>query len=429
MHPKERRRGSTRRDFLLHSGGAAFALSGAGGLLAACSNSTSSGGGSASTGANGQKLGPLGLPLARPNVPVTLPRYEQPIASGLKPETGGDFVVYNYPDYIDPAVLKEFGKKYGVTVKVTPFDDITTGITKLASGTIVADVTEMTPDNMARVVAAKLIKPLNLDYIPNLQKNVWPHVADPFYDRGSRYSIPYTCYTTGIYWRADQITQDIPSMPNPFDIFWEAQAYKGRTTLISEVRETIALALLHRGETDINTEDPAKINRAVKDLQELYNICNVKVGDLQYTQIPEDKTWLSQGWSGDAVTGYLFYAGKKDKKALRYWHAPTGKGPVQNDCWCVCKSTKKPVLAHLFLNFMLDNGIAYKNFTEFNGYQPPLNEIQPDALIKNGIIPEWLSTAVVGPDDLGPTSLQEMTLTEQGQVLWQNGYSTFVSGA
>ena len=429
MHPKERRSGSTRRDFLLRSGGTAFALSGAGGLLAACSNSTNSGGGSASTGTNGKELGPLGLPLARPDVPVTLPRYEHPIESGLKPESGGDFVVYNYPDYIDPALLKEFGKRYGVSVKVTPFDDITTGITKLAAGTISADVTEMTPDNMARVVAAKLIKPLNLDYVPNLHKNVWPHVADPFYDKGSRYSIPYTCYTTGIYWRADQIKEDIPSLPNPFDIFWQAQAYKGRTTLISEVRETIALALLHRGETDINTEDPAKINRAVKDLQELDSICNVKVGDLQYTQIPEDRTWLGQGWSGDAVTGYLFYASKKNRKALRYWHAAAGKGPVQNDCWCVCRGTKKPVLAHLFLNFMLDNGNAYKNFTEFNGYQPPLNEIQPDALIKNGVIPEWLSTAVVGPDDLGPTSLQEMTLTSQGQALWQNGYSTFVSGA
>ncbi len=74
LHPKERGRGTTRRDLLLRSGGAALALSGAGSLLAACSNSTSSGG-SASTGANGQELGPLGLPLARPDVPVTLPRY------------------------------------------------------------------------------------------------------------------------------------------------------------------------------------------------------------------------------------------------------------------------------------------------------------------------------------------------------------------
>jgi spermidine/putrescine transport system substrate-binding protein len=428
MHPKERRAGATRRDFLVRSGGAAFALSGAGGLLAACSNSTSSGG--ATRNASGQLLGPGGLPLARPNKRVTLPQWEHPIDSGMQPESGGDFVIYNYPDYIDPAVYKAFGKKYGVSVKVAPFDDIASGITKLASGTVQADVTEMTPDNLDRVVAAKLIKPLNLEYIPNLQKNVWPSLADPFYDAGSHYSVPYTVYTTGIYWRTDRVKQDIPSMSNPWDIFWQAQPYKGKTALISEVRETIAMALLHRGDTDINTEDPAKINQAVKDLEDLQGICNIKVGDLQYTTVPEDKAWLNQGWSGDPITGYLFYAPtKEDKAALRYWHADRGKGPVQNDLWCVCSTTKKPVLAHLFLNWMLENGNSYKNFTEFNGYQPPLNEIAPDALIKNGVIPETLSTAVVTPEDVGADSLQEMTLTVKGQALWQDGYSQFISGA
>jgi spermidine/putrescine transport system substrate-binding protein len=428
MHPKERRFGATRRDFLLRSGGAAFALTGAGGLLAACSNSTSAGTGA--TGTNGQKLGPLGLPLARPDVPNTLPRWEDPIASGLQPETGGDFVIYNYPDYIDPAVLKEFGKKYNVSVKVTPFDDITSGVTKLASGTISPDVTEMTPDLMQRVVAAKLIKPLNTDYIPNLKANVWPQFVSPFYDQESRYSVPYTVYTTGIYWRADHVKEDISSMSNPWDIFWQAQAYKGKTAILSEVRESIVLAMLRDGNYNVNTEDPKVIDKSVNELQQLYGICNVKVGDLQYTRIPEGKDWLNQGWSGDAVTGFLFYAPtKEDKQALRYWHAPTGKGPIGNDCWCVCSTTKKPVLAHLFLNFILDNGIAYKNFSEFNGYQPPLNEIQPDVLITKGIIPETLSTAVVNPDDMGGNALQEMALTQQGSALWQNGYSTFVAGA
>jgi spermidine/putrescine-binding protein len=146
--------------------------------------------------------------------------------------------------------------------------------------------------------------------------------------------------------------------------------------------------------------------------------------------IPEDKAWLNQGWSGDPITGYLFYAPtKSDKQALRYWHAPTGEGPIQNDLWCVCSSTRKPVLAHLWLNFILDNGNAYTNFTQFNGYQPPLNEIQPDVLVKNGIIPETLSTAVVTSADLAPQSLQEMTLTTKGQSLWQDGYSRFLAGA
>ncbi|MDX6520167.1 MAG: spermidine/putrescine transport system substrate-binding protein, partial [Gaiellales bacterium] len=122
MHPKERRFAATRRDFLKRTGGAAFALSAAG-LLEACSNSTTAG--QQNTGSNGQLVGPGGLPLARANgSPVTLPRWEDPIASGLEPETGGDFTVFNYPYYIYGKLLKEFGQKYNVTVKVTPFDDI-----------------------------------------------------------------------------------------------------------------------------------------------------------------------------------------------------------------------------------------------------------------------------------------------------------------
>ena len=428
MHPKERRSAATRRDFLARTGGAAFALSGAGSLLAACSNSTTTGGGGTGSGSNSQN--PLGLPLARPNVPVTLPLYEQPIASGLKPETGGEFTIFNYPDYIDPAVMKAFGKKYGVTVKVTPFDDINSGITKLASGTVQPDVTEMTPDNIARVVAAKLIKPLNLDYIPNLQKNVWPSLVDPFYDKGSHYSVPYTVYTTGILYRTDFVKQDIPNLtPNPWEIFWQAQAYKGKTALLSEVRETIAMALLHRGDKDINTEDPDKVNQAVKDLQELYGVCNIKVGDLQYSTVAERKAYLNQAWSGDAIAGYLFYADKESQHALEFWNPGRGNGPIQNDMWSICSTTKKPVLAHLWLNWILDTTQGYNNFLNYNGYQPPLTEVDPGKMVKKGILPESLSNTVLTAEDLGPDSLQEMTLTTQGQQLWQNGYSQFLSGA
>ena len=258
-HPRERLpAGSTRRDFLKRSGGAAFGLSSAGALLAACSNSTSTG--AESVGSGGEALGPGGLPLARPDRRVTLPRWEDPIASGMEPETGGEFTVFNYPAYIYGKLLKDFGKKYNVTVKVTPFDDINSGVQRLASGAVQPDVTEMTPDNLDRVVAGKLIKPLNLDYIPNLKKNVWPSLADPFYDVGSRYGVPYTTYATGIAWRTDHVTEDIENMPNPWDIIWESQAYKGKTALLSEVRETIAMALLRKGHTDINTEDPKLID-------------------------------------------------------------------------------------------------------------------------------------------------------------------------
>ena len=71
----------------------------------------------------------------------------------MQPETGGEFTVFNYPEYIYGKLLKDFGQKYNVTVKVTPFDDINSGVQRLASGAVQPDVTEMTPDNLDRVVA------------------------------------------------------------------------------------------------------------------------------------------------------------------------------------------------------------------------------------------------------------------------------------
>ena len=59
-HPRER--GATRRDFLMRSGGAALGLTSAGSLLAACGNSTTP---TASSNAQGEPVGPSGLPLAR----------------------------------------------------------------------------------------------------------------------------------------------------------------------------------------------------------------------------------------------------------------------------------------------------------------------------------------------------------------------------
>ena len=101
-HPKERPNALSRRDFLLRSAGAAAAFSGAGGLLAACGNTTSV---PQATGASGELVGPGGLPLARPDKRVTLPRWEDPIESGLEPETGGTFTVFNYPAYFYKKLL------------------------------------------------------------------------------------------------------------------------------------------------------------------------------------------------------------------------------------------------------------------------------------------------------------------------------------
>jgi len=377
----------------------------------------------------GTALGPGGIPLSRPDHPVTLPLHEEPIADALKPETGGSFRVFNAAEFIDQELLRAFGEEYGVTVELTTFDSSDQVLPRLATKSIPFDVTEITPNNLGRAVAGKLLKPLNHSYLPNLKENVWPSLHSPFYDTGSQYSVPYTVYATGIGWRSDKVAEDVPALPNPWSIFWNAQRYNGYVGVLSDAREALALAMLYRGVLDINTEDPTVIDRAAQDLIELTEICNPKVNTTQYQTLATGESWLHQAWSGDLLGAYLAFRPEGDDGSnLRFWSAPKGKGPIQNDCWAICTTSTKPVLAHLFLNYMLARDVAYNNFVNFTGYQPPQVSITPDSMVSSGVIPPNLSNTIFTSDDSGPGSIQLMALTVDGQKRWQDGYSRFVAG-
>ena len=58
---------------------------------------------------------------------------------------------------------------------------------------------------------------------------------------------------------------------------------------------------------DLNTEDAALIDKAEQELAELNGICNVKVTITDYQTLPEGKTVLHHSWSGDLLSGAIYY--------------------------------------------------------------------------------------------------------------------------
>jgi len=372
--------------------------------------------------------GPGGIPLARPDNPVSLPLYEKPIESGLQPERGGTFHLFNYPDYISKKLVDDFGKRYGVTMELSTFENMDQAITRLASGALRPDVTNISNQRLAQAVAGRLLKPINLDYVPNLRKNIWPSLQSPFYDLGPHYTVPYTTYTTGIGWRADKVSEDIAKMDNPWSIFWKSWKYKGYVGILDDTREALGMAMLYRNFYDINTEDPEVINRALADLLALIPICNPKINTTQARTLAEGESWLHQANSGDLLGAFFSDRPEGyDGASLRFWSPSKGRGPVDNDCWAILSMTKKPVLAHLWLNYLLDENFAYGNFL-FNGYQPPQISMGAAMLIDKKVIPDNLRTTIFASDAFGPGSLDYATLTPNGEALWQKAYARFMSG-
>jgi spermidine/putrescine transport system substrate-binding protein len=403
-----------RRQFLQRTAAGAFALSSMSTLLAACG------------GGNGS-LKPPTITLARQDNPVKWPIFpgNEAIASGLEPENG-PLRIYNWNSYLWPRSMKEFGKQYGVDVNMTTFDTSDEAISKLTSGGLSFDVFFPFPDRLGQLILGKALQPLNHSYLPNLQKTIWPSLRSPFYDVGSQYTVPYTIYTTGIGYRTDQVQQTPGEFQNPYDIYWDTRN-KGKTFLLDDGREAPIHMLLKNGITDINTEKPADIALFLKELKSLIGPVHVKLSTNDYTNIAQGIASVHQAWSGSMVSAKWYLPQGTGTDVLGYWFPADGHGTIGNDMMGVPRSATNPVLAHHFINFMLEDKNGYDNFAQFNGYQPPFVTINPNRLIADGVIPKNLTSAVVRESDFERAYFL-LELSPAGQAAWQNAWADFKAG-
>jgi spermidine/putrescine transport system substrate-binding protein len=198
---------------------------------------------------------------------------------------------------------------------------------------------------------------------------------------------------------------------------------------MADTREALAMAMLYRGELDVNTEDKAILEKATNDLKATIPISNPKVNITEYQTLADGSSYIHQAWSGDMLGAIISYWPEgQDKSILKYWWPGNGKGVTQNDCWVVMAKAKNPVLAHLWLNHLNDAEVGYNNSTAYTGYQPALHTYNVDDLIKNEILPEQLKNIILTEDQVGAESLQLCALTAAGQQAWQDAYAKFNSG-
>ncbi len=442
-HPKDRS-GLTRGQLLRGAAAAAAGVGVAGGL-AACENTTeplavgcepgAENGGSGSPLVEAKPVGPGGLPLPRADNSVTWAIVDdnQPIADGRPAETGATLRLFNYPDYLWPRLMRRFEDRYDCTVELATYNSADEAIAKLQSGAVEYDVIlGLSGSNIVNLMALQLLQPLNHSYLSNLAPNIWPQLADPFYDRGSRYTVPYVVWSDGIGWRNDQISVDISELDVPWDILWESEQWRGKVGLLDDKRDGLSMpmqrdALAEGRIADLNTEDPEIVAKAGEDLEQLTDICNIKVTITDYQTLPEGRTVLHHAWSGDLLAAAFYYMPPGvPPDVLSYWWPETG-GVVQNDFLCIPRAAESPVLAHLFLDYLLEETIAYENFINWNGYIPPQNGIDGDALIAEGLIPETLAPAVVRPDQF-LANQELLQLTVEGERLWDQAWSQFRAG-
>ena len=142
--------------------------------------------------------------------------------------------------------------------------------------------------------------------------------------------------------------------------------------------------MMKNGNFDPNSADTARPAGGHPLAAELDPLVYLHIDNNDYTSIPDRPDLDPRCLVGRHGCGRLVHAqghpGRRGRLLVPVQRRP---GPVANDTLTVLADGKNPVLAHLFLNYMMDLPNVLENIS-FNGYMQPINGVTPQVLTQPG---------------------------------------------
>ncbi|MEU0393958.1 spermidine/putrescine ABC transporter substrate-binding protein [Streptomyces sp. NPDC006208] len=308
----------------------------------------------------------------------------------IKVRPDGDLVYFNWADFVDPAVFAGFEKEYGVKVIQSNFDSMEGMVAKLNAGNRY-DIIFPTAKWAQRLAEGNRLRRIDHSRLRHADSvfGRYDYFSDPWYDKDSAHTVPFTMYKTGIGWRKDKIGDDLTGS---WDDLWNNRA-KGRVFVLDDRDEVLGMAALKLG-LDIATTDADDLERITRTLQSLRPRLRGFSSD-SYNNLLNGNAAMTQAWSGD-MAAMLGQA--KDPSVFGFEVAKEG-APVNSDCYAIPANARHPGTAMLFIDYMLRPENVKKNI-EYIGYPMPVGGSEDTYAAIVEPFPECLVAASDLKDDL-----------------------------
>lgn len=264
-----------------------------------------------------------------------------------RPFAGQTLRVFNWSDYIDPALIDEFERRTGAHVQYDNYSTESELETKLLTGGVGYDVVFPSDHGMILLTRKDMLLPLDKSKLPNLA-NLDPLLLDPPYDPGNRFSVPYFWGTLAVGVRTDKIQEPVEGFAVLFD-----ERYKGRITMLDDAENVVAGVMLHLGHP-LNSTDAAHLREVKQALALQKPLVQSYTSDAYKEKLIKGEAWAVLGWSGD-----ILQAARENPhvKAI----VPSSGTMVWTDNMVIPQGARNVALAHAFINFLLEAEIAAGN--------------------------------------------------------------------
>jgi spermidine/putrescine transport system substrate-binding protein len=270
--------------------------------------------------------------------------------------------VYNWSDYMDTQVLDMFTAEYGVDVVLDIYDSNEDMIGKVRPKNSGYDV--VFPSDYAVDIMAQegLLAELDKSLLPNIQY-MNPNYMDLYYDKGNKYSLPYTVGTSGIAYDATKIEGDLDSWSIVFDPA-QANALPGQFSMLDDAREVPGAALRYLGKSvnDASPEALAELEALLKAQKASTNLASYDSSNVS-RNLASGSIVLGHIYSSTALQAFLGLEGDDGfpgNENLRYF-VPKEGAVIWQDNVAILAESKNQYTANLFLNFLMRPEISLIN--------------------------------------------------------------------
>ena len=323
--------------------------------------------------------------------------------------------VYNWSDYIQPAVIADFEKEYGIHVNYDVYDSNEILETKLLTGHTNYDVVSPSGAFLERQIAADIYQKLDKSLLPNL-RNVDPDVARAvaLYDPGNQYSVDYMWITSGVGYNTAEVRQRLADAPVDswrmlFDPAIVARFQDCGVSILDAPSEVVGTVLLLLGR-DPNSNSSDDLKAAEQVLRAMRPYVRYVDSSRYIDNLANGDICLAMGWSGDVKQAHD--RAQEAGKGLDVAYTIPREGAISNyDVMAIPADAPHVRNAHLFIDYLLRPEVAARNSNLIKYANAVMPDIQPlDPAVRNdpGVYPPAAVRARLHPERARPAAYQRL---------------------